>query len=89
MHLCLGRLGWTPAALWRATPREVAAALAPPPAAGPAGGGHHGRIDRTRLDALMRRYPDAAPAAGMPGPPRRADGRAGGGGQEDRNDGQG
>ena len=45
-------LRWTPESFWRATPRELAAAmgdLAPPPAR---------RLD---LDALMRAYPDGLP----------------------------
>ena len=46
-------LRWTPDDFWRATPRELAAAmgdLAPPPAR---------RLD---LDALMRAYPDGLPS---------------------------
>lgn len=55
MALGLGRLGWTPDALWRATPREVAAAVAPlrvrPPAA-----------TRADLDRLIAAHPDPHPA---------------------------
>lgn len=53
MRLALGRLGWTPATFWRATPRELAAAL-------------EGRFgvsaapaDRATLQRLMRAFPDA------------------------------
>ncbi|MAB01106.1 MAG: hypothetical protein CMN87_19855 [Stappia sp.] len=53
IHLCLARLGWSPEALWRATPREVALALGPPPGTGPAG-----PLGRERLGELMRRFPD-------------------------------
>ncbi len=53
MALGLGRLGLDSAAFWSMTPRELAAAVegltgirgAPP--------------DRARLEALMRRFPDA------------------------------
>ena len=53
IHLCLGRLGWTPEALWRATPREVALAIGSPPETGPVGA-----PGREALLALMRRFPD-------------------------------
>lgn len=52
MRLALGRLGWTPDAFWRATPRELASALE----------GRFGRAgrpaDRSMLDRLMAAYPD-------------------------------
>lgn len=52
MRLALGQLGWLPDAFWRATPRELAAALE----------GRFGRIggalDRSALDRLMAAYPD-------------------------------
>ncbi|MFG1478605.1 rcc01693 family protein [Xanthobacter sp. V4C-4] len=52
MGLGLGVLRLPPDAFWRMTPRELAAAggLSPRPA--PA-------LDRTRLRALMERFPDA------------------------------
>lgn len=49
MELGLGRLGWTPAAFWQATPRELIAALGPPSHAAPT---------RADLAALMRAHPD-------------------------------
>ncbi len=55
MALCLGRLGWTPAALWRATPREVAAAAAPLRPRIPA-------ATRADLDRLIAAHPDTPPA---------------------------
>lgn len=55
MGACLGRLGWTPDAFWRATPREVAAALA---GLGTGHGQGGGRLARPGLAALMRRFPD-------------------------------
>ncbi|WP_148259461.1 rcc01693 family protein [Polymorphum gilvum] len=46
----LGRLGWTPETFWRATPRELAAAL---------GLARRGRAPaRADLDRLLRRFPD-------------------------------
>ncbi|WP_375458483.1 phage tail assembly chaperone [uncultured Enterovirga sp.] len=50
----LGRLRWTPETAWRATPREIVAALGPPaqslvPLLG------------RDLAALMRSYPDRQP----------------------------
>lgn len=48
----LGGLGWTPETLWRATPRELAAALA-----GRFGAGA-GAPSRDALAALMAAYPD-------------------------------
>lgn len=52
MRLALGVVGWTPAAFWGATPRELAAAI-------------EGRLGRTggavarqTLDRLMAAYPD-------------------------------
>ena len=53
MALCLGVLRWSPQDFWRATPREVAAALsglAPRAAAAPMGRGD--------LERLMRDFPD-------------------------------
>ncbi|WP_371328868.1 rcc01693 family protein [Stappia sp. TSB10GB4] len=57
MGLCMGRLGWPPESFWRATPREVAALLA-----GLNGGraSQQAPLRRAGLDALMRRFPDAA-----------------------------
>ncbi len=52
MRLALGRLGWLPDAFWRATPRELAAALEG--RFGHIGGG----VDRSTLDRLMAAYPD-------------------------------
>jgi uncharacterized phage protein (TIGR02216 family) len=49
LHLALGHLRWTPDALWRATPREIALALAPPD------GGSARTAD---LRALMKIFPD-------------------------------
>lgn len=53
MRLALGVVGWTPAAFWSATPRELAAAIE----------GRFGRtgraVDRPTLDRLMAAYPDA------------------------------
>jgi uncharacterized phage protein (TIGR02216 family) len=48
---CLGFLRWTPDAFWRATPREIAAAL---DAIAPRGEAP----DRTALAALMAAFPD-------------------------------
>ncbi|MGQ3359107.1 MAG: phage tail assembly chaperone [Phreatobacter sp.] len=52
MRLALGRLGWPPDTFWRATPRELAAAIE----------GRFGRsggaADRPTLDRLMKAYPD-------------------------------
>ncbi|MBC2858851.1 phage tail assembly chaperone [Stappia sp. 28M-7] len=57
MGLCMGRLGWPPDSFWRATPRELAAVLA-------GLGGGRARdlrpLARAGLEALMRRFPDAA-----------------------------
>ena len=53
MALCLGVLRWSPEAFWRATPKEVAAALnglAPRGAAAP--------MRRGDLERLMRDFPD-------------------------------
>jgi uncharacterized phage protein (TIGR02216 family) len=53
MALCLGVLRWSPQDFWRATPKEVAAALAglaPRGAAAPMG--------RCDLERLMRDFPD-------------------------------
>ncbi|WP_299566437.1 phage tail assembly chaperone [Enterovirga sp.] len=51
LHLLLGRLRWSPDAVWRATPREVAAALG-----GPAPG--RSALSSAELDALMSAFPD-------------------------------
>jgi uncharacterized phage protein (TIGR02216 family) len=53
MGFGLGALKLSPAAFWAMTPREMAAAIRAvlPDAAGGFG--------KTRLEALMRRYPDA------------------------------
>lgn len=52
LRLALGGLGWTPEAFWRATPRELAAALE----------GRFGRslapAGRSTLERLMAAYPD-------------------------------
>lgn len=58
MAACLGRLGWTPDAFWKATPREVAAAMT-----GLGIGRQRGaqRLGRAELEALMRRFPDTVP----------------------------
>nr|WP_293423504.1 rcc01693 family protein [Phreatobacter sp.] len=52
LRLALGVIGWPPDVFWRATPRELAAALE----------GRLGRIgmpvDRPALDRLMAAYPD-------------------------------
>ncbi|WP_439576205.1 rcc01693 family protein [Phreatobacter sp.] len=54
LRLALGVLGWSPESFWRATPRELAAAL----------DGRFGRLTppagRTSLDRLMAAYPDIA-----------------------------
>lgn len=51
MRLAFTSWGLSPAALWSMTPRELAAALGGPR--------DRHRLDRTALDRLMRRYPDA------------------------------
>jgi uncharacterized phage protein (TIGR02216 family) len=52
MRLALGVIGWPPETFWRATPRELAAAL----------DGRFGWVgvpaDRAALDRLMAAYPD-------------------------------
>ncbi|HMO29748.1 rcc01693 family protein [Enterovirga sp.] len=48
LALLLGRLRWRPEDVWRATPREVAAAL----------GGGGSPMRRSELRALMARFPD-------------------------------
>lgn len=55
MRLALGQLGWSPDAFWRASPREVAAAIE-----GRFGrfGRMGGAADRSALDRLMAAYPD-------------------------------
>ncbi len=52
MRLALGRLGWSPEAFWRSTPRELAAALEG------AFGRIGGAVDRPMLERLMAAYPD-------------------------------
>lgn len=57
MGLCMGRLGWPPESFWRATPRELATVL------GSLKGGRARDLRplaRAGLEALMRRFPDAA-----------------------------
>lgn len=68
MGACLGRLGWTPEAFWKATPREVAAALA---GLGMRPGPGAGRLARPGLAALMRRFPDETPKQEGTGDDRR------------------
>ncbi|MCC5977071.1 MAG: phage tail assembly chaperone [Salinarimonas sp.] len=55
LGLCLNRLRWPPESFWRATPRELAAALT-----GLAGASAPTRAD---LSALMQAHPDVAGAA--------------------------
>ncbi len=57
-------LGWSPAAFWAATPRELAAALTPHFA----GAGATRPLTRGELEALARRFPDHE-AAACPPPP--------------------
>lgn len=62
MRACLapasaGGLGWTPAAFWAATPREVAVALG-------SGGSGSAPPARGDFEALLRRYPDAGKGQG-------------------------
>jgi uncharacterized phage protein (TIGR02216 family) len=49
LHLALCRLRWDPETVWRATPREIALALAPPLQSAP---------DLADLHRLMTTYPD-------------------------------
>ena len=51
MHAGLGLLRLEPAAFWRMTPREFAAACGPPGAGRPVPA-------RSTLEFLMQRYPD-------------------------------
>ncbi|ALK10120.1 phage tail assembly chaperone [Blastochloris viridis] len=52
LRVALGVLRWPPEAVWRATPREIAAAIAAlRPERGPP-------LARTRLDELMAHHPD-------------------------------
>lgn len=65
MAFGMGRLGWPPEQFWRATPREIGAAL----------GGHRREQvlpvpERVALHELMAAYPDAATAS-RPTPRRR------------------
>jgi uncharacterized phage protein (TIGR02216 family) len=75
MALALGILRWTPETVWRATPREFAAALRGP-AGSPVQPATSGDIER-----LMRAYPDAVPTSppchhrACPGDPDDADRR--------------
>jgi uncharacterized phage protein (TIGR02216 family) len=52
MHAALSLLRWTPHAFWRATPRELALALAPRRQRNPLNGAD--------LDGLMQLFPDNA-----------------------------
>lgn len=52
MRAAFARLGWTPAAFWGATPRELAIALG----LSPRGSG----LTRGALAQLMHAYPDEA-----------------------------
>ena len=52
LALCLGRLGWGPAAFWAATPREIAGALAH------GRGGRAAAPSRADLDRLIAAHPD-------------------------------
>lgn len=55
MGFGLGRLGWSPDEFWRATPREIAAALAGP------GFRQAAQVpERGALNALMAAHPDGA-----------------------------
>ncbi len=53
MAFALGRLRWTPDAFWRATPRELAAAVE-----GTRGGSAIAALTPGDLAALMRAFPD-------------------------------
>lgn len=53
LRLTLGLLRWPPDAVWRSTPREIAAAL-------PHAAGAVAPLRRVELDALMRSHPDPA-----------------------------
>lgn len=61
----MGRLGWPPEQFWRATPREVGAALTAHQPAQPALA-----PERSALRELMAAYPDAETAS-RPTPERR------------------
>lgn len=50
LHLAFAVLRWPPETVWRATPREIAAALRPLSAAEP--------MRRTDVAALMAAFPD-------------------------------
>ena len=50
LHAAMGRLGWSPAGTWAATPRELAFALGLRRGAG--------ALNRRGLEALMQRFPD-------------------------------
>ncbi|GGK29815.1 phage tail assembly chaperone [Salinarimonas ramus] len=53
LETALGPLGWTPDTFWRATPRELAAAVA-----GRLGRARAGAPTRDTLAALMAAFPD-------------------------------
>ena len=57
LGLAMGRLGWSPAMVWAATPREVALALGL--GASEAVGGMP--LDRSGLNRLCDAFPDQAP----------------------------
>jgi uncharacterized phage protein (TIGR02216 family) len=59
MALALGVLRWPPDALWRATPRELAAALSGP-AGGPVRPATAGDLER-----LMQAFPDVSPTSSL------------------------
>lgn len=53
LRFALGHLRWTPDAVWRATPREIAFAMPQHAAGSPA-------LRRAEFDDLLRRFPDHA-----------------------------
>jgi uncharacterized phage protein (TIGR02216 family) len=54
MAFGLGRLGWTPEAFWKATPREIGAALRAHQGDQPSAA-----TERSALRSLMAAHPDA------------------------------
>jgi uncharacterized phage protein (TIGR02216 family) len=54
MAFGLGRLGWTPEAFWKATPREIGAALQAHQRGQPSAA-----TERSTLRSLMAAHPDA------------------------------